>query len=53
MEQQDCEEVRSLRLTRRQALRLLDLIENPPPRNAKFIQAMARYQALKYRIETE
>ena len=34
-------------LTRRESLRLLELIENPPPRNKKFLQAMARYQKLK------
>jgi uncharacterized protein (DUF1778 family) len=31
-------------LTRRESLRLLDVIENPPPRNEKFLQAQARYQ---------
>lgn len=30
-------------LTRRESLRLLDLIENPPPRNAKFLEAQRRY----------
>lgn len=30
-------------LTRRESLRLLELIENPPPRTEKFIQAMANY----------
>lgn len=34
-------------LTRRESLRLLELIENPPPRNEKFLQAMARYQRMK------
>jgi uncharacterized protein (DUF1778 family) len=34
-------------LTRRESLRLLDLIENPPARNEKFLQAMARYQGTK------
>jgi uncharacterized protein (DUF1778 family) len=34
-------------LTRRESLRLLELIENPPPRNEKFIQAQARYQRIK------
>lgn len=34
-------------LTRRESLRLLDLIENPPPRNEKFLQAQARYQRTK------
>jgi len=32
-------------LTSRESLRLLELIENPPPRNQKFVQAMNRYQA--------
>jgi uncharacterized protein (DUF1778 family) len=31
-------------LSRNESLRLLELIENPPPRNEKFLQAQARYQ---------
>ena len=27
-------------LTRRESMRLLELVENPPPRNEKFLQAM-------------
>lgn len=34
-------------LTRWESMRLLELIENPPPRNAKFLQAQARYEKLK------
>ncbi len=34
-------------LTRRESLRLLELIENPPPRNEKFLQAMNDYQRMK------
>ncbi len=34
-------------LTRRESLRLLELIESPPPRNKKFLQAQARYQGMK------
>ena len=34
-------------LTRRESLRLLELLENPPPRNAKFLQAQERYQKVK------
>ena len=34
-------------LTRRESLRLLELVENPPPRNEKFLQAMNRYQRMK------
>ena len=34
-------------LTRRESLRLLDLIENLPLRNEKFLQAQARYQRKK------
>lgn len=34
-------------LTRRESLRLLELTENPPPRNTTFLQAQARYQRLK------
>lgn len=37
----------SITLTRRESLRLLELIENPPPRNAKFLQAQVRYQRSK------
>ena len=34
-------------LTGRESLRLQEMIENPPPRNDKFLQAQARYQRLK------
>ena len=34
-------------LTRRESLRLLETLDNPPPRNEKFLQAQARYQRLK------
>lgn len=34
-------------LTRRESLRLLEMIENPPPRSEKFLQAQARYLQLK------
>lgn len=34
----------TLVLTRRESMRLLEMIENPPPRNAKFLQAQARYR---------
>ena len=34
-------------MTRRESLRLLELLENPPPRNKKFLQAMNRYQQMK------
>jgi len=34
-------------LSMRDSLMLLDLIENPPPRNAKFIGAMKEYQSRK------
>ena len=34
-------------LTRRESLRLLDMIENPPSKNKKFLQAQARYQRMK------
>ena len=37
----------TLVLTRKESLRLLELIENPPPRNDKFIQAQARYEKTK------
>lgn len=34
-------------LTRRESMRLLELVENPPPRNENFLQAMNRYQRMK------
>jgi len=34
-------------LTRRESLRLLELIENPPPRNEKFLQAQAGHKRMK------
>lgn len=34
-------------LTRRESLWLLELIENPPPRGEKFLQAQARYRRMK------
>lgn len=34
-------------LTRSESLRLLELIESPPPRNAKFLQAQERYHRRK------
>ena len=34
-------------LTRRESLRVLELIENPPPPKAKFLQAQDRYQRIK------
>lgn len=37
-------------LTRRESLRLLEMIESPPQRNAKFLQAQARYQERKNNV---
>lgn len=37
----------TLVLTRTESLRLLELMENPPPRNEKFLQAQARYLKIK------
>lgn len=37
----------TLVLTRAESLRLLALMENPPPRNEKFLQAQARYLKVK------
>jgi uncharacterized protein (DUF1778 family) len=37
----------SMTLTCRESLRLIELIEHPPARNKKFLQAIARYQDLK------
>lgn len=36
----------TIALTRRESLRLLEMIENPQPRNAKFLQAQARHQEI-------
>jgi len=33
-------------LSRRESLRLLELIENPPPRNQKFLQAQASHKRM-------
>ena len=41
----------SIHLTLRESLRLLEMIDNPPPRNARFLQAQARYEQ-KMSIET-
>jgi len=35
-------------MTRRESLRLLELMDNPPPRNEKFLQAQARYMRTKH-----
>ena len=34
-------------LTRRESLRLLEMVVNPPPRNEKFLQAQARHRRLR------
>jgi uncharacterized protein (DUF1778 family) len=34
-------------LSRKESLRLLELIENPPPRNQKFVEAQAWYEGMK------
>jgi len=34
-------------LTRRESLRLLELLEHPPVRDERFLQAQARYQRIK------
>lgn len=33
-------------LTRRESMRLLQLLESPPPRNKRFLRAQARYKRL-------
>lgn len=33
-------------LTRRESLRLLEMMENPSPRNERFLQAQARYERM-------
>jgi uncharacterized protein (DUF1778 family) len=43
---QDMGDDDTIHLTRRESLRLLELIENPPPRNERFRQAMERYRRL-------
>lgn len=37
----------TIALSRRGSLRLLELIENPPPRNEKFLKAQAKYNRMK------
>ena len=37
----------TITLTRRESLRLLELLDAPPPRNDKFIQTQARYRRTK------
>jgi predicted RNase H-like HicB family nuclease len=34
-------------LTRRETIEMLEMMENPPPRNAKFVEAMDRYRKHK------
>ncbi len=34
-------------LTRRESLRLMEMMENSPPRNEKFLQTQARYLRIK------
>lgn len=43
----------TLVLTRTESLRLLALMENPPPRNEKFLQAQARYLKTKIKMKTD
>ena len=38
----------TIALSRRESLRLLELMDNPPPRNKKFLQAQARYLRTKH-----
>jgi uncharacterized protein (DUF1778 family) len=38
----------SIALTRRESLRLMELLDNPPPRNKKFLQAQAKYRRTKH-----
>jgi uncharacterized protein (DUF1778 family) len=42
----------TLVLSLRESIRLLELIENPPPRNEKFLQAQARYLKSKTYADT-
>lgn len=37
----------TIHLSRKDFLRALELIENPPPKNEKFIKAMSRWSKLK------
>lgn len=37
----------TLVLTRQESLRLMELLENPPSRNEKFLQAQAHYHRIK------
>jgi uncharacterized protein (DUF1778 family) len=42
----------TMALTRRESMRLLQLLDNPPPRTAKFLAAQARYQETKADADT-
>jgi uncharacterized protein (DUF1778 family) len=39
-------------LSKRESLRLFEMIENPPPRNEKFLQAQVRYQRMKNHVDS-
>ena len=39
-------------LSRKESLRLLELIENPPLRNQKFVEAKARYERMKSNVHS-
>ena len=37
----------TMTLSHRESLRLLEMMDNPPPRNEKFLQAQERYQRIR------
>lgn len=37
----------TIALSRRESMRLLEMMDNPPPRNDKFLQAQTRYLRIK------
>jgi len=45
--------IKQLRLTKRESIRLAELVLNPPPRNERFAVAMASYQEMTRRTGTE
>lgn len=38
----------TISLSRKESVRLLAMMDNPPPRNEKFLQAQARYLRIKH-----
>lgn len=39
-------------LTQRESLRILEMLDNPPARNSKFKDAQARYERIKFNVDS-